>query len=138
MPWNSTIAAARRGVQPACCVASSQFAPSALTPDFVAGLVAGHAPVGPPAHEPHAPAEGEAHGEIAVPPGSFLRDELPLLAVGRAPHVARRRFEAVEPTAQDPQAIVEHNFALAIARLPGSPVGDAQPVGRGILGECRR
>jgi len=96
----------------------------------------GQPAVVPAAHEPHAVLEDERHRQSCASRASLVTSFQP--AVGRTPHVARRRGERVKPAAEDPEPIFEDHLATGIARLPGRLVVHLDPIRRCLLGKGRR
>src|SRR5262249_49021795 len=60
-------------------------------------------------------------------------DFFPRLAIGGRPHIPRRGFEGIEPSAENPHLILKDHFSLRIPRLPSRLVGDTLPFHRRIL-----
>ena len=72
--------------------------------------------------------------------GASSVDELPGLAVGRAPDVAGRGGERLEPAAEDPELVLVDDLPAGVARLPPRLVRHPHPVedlviGRGARGD---
>src|SRR5262249_27463100 len=62
-------------------------------------------------------------------PRRVFGDQSPVPTIGRAPDVARRRLEGVEPSPENPKPVPENHFALGISWLPRSGACFLHPIG---------